>query len=187
MARARGLILDRDGVINVDVGFLHRTEDCVFVDGIVGLLQAFQAAGFRLIVATNQSGIGRGLFDEAAFRDFMDWMKAELRGAGIVIDAVYHCPDHPTEGIGRYRRENSWRKPGPGMFLQAIADFDLDPASSWAIGDRERDIAAAAAAGIGHRVLYESGGIERVRADGVQVAATLGAVATLLAGSASGS
>jgi D-glycero-D-manno-heptose 1,7-bisphosphate phosphatase len=153
----RGLILDRDGVINVDVGFLHRIEDCVFVEGIFELLHKFQAFGFRLIIATNQTGIGRGLFDEQQFQSFMAWMKAQFLDQGIVIDAVYHAPWHPTEGIGAYRRDSDWRKPAPGMFLQAIADFGLDPAASWAIGDRERDLEAAMAAGIGQLVLLDPG------------------------------
>ena len=148
-----GLILDRDGVINVDTGFLHRIEDCGFVDGIFELTAAFQQRGFRLAIATNQSGIGRDLYRPAAFRTLMAWMLAQFRARGVEIDAVYHAPDHPTEGQGAYRRETDWRKPGPGMLRQAMADLDLDPAMSWAIGDKLGDMAAAAGARIGHRVL----------------------------------
>ena len=152
-----GLILDRDGVVNVDTGFAHRIEDCSFVDGIFELAAAFRDRGFRLVIATNQSGIGRGYFGPAEFRRFMAWMLAQFQARGLIIEGLYHAPDHPTEGIGRYRRDTPWRKPGPGMLLQAIADLDLDPAQSWAIGDRAGDMVAAAAAGIGHRVLLAPG------------------------------
>lgn len=180
MARARGLILDRDGVINVDVGYLHRIEDCVFVDGIFELLPRFQALGFRLAIATNQTGIGRGLFGEADFECLMGWMLARLGERGITIDRVYHCPDHPTEGLGRYRRATDRRKPGPGMVLEAIRELDLDPAASWAIGDRERDMAASRAAGIGHLVLLNSAAAPGVRPDGVTVVGRLDEIAPLL-------
>ncbi len=156
MAGRPGLILDRDGVINVDIAYLHRIEDCRFVPGIFDLVRDFRARGFAVAVATNQSGIGRGYFGEAEFRRLMDWMEGEFRrlgGAGF--DAVYHCPDHPTEGIGAYRRDTPWRKPGPGMFVQAIGDLCLDPTLSWAIGDKPTDIAAARAAGIRHAVLLD--------------------------------
>jgi D-glycero-D-manno-heptose 1,7-bisphosphate phosphatase len=155
MARP-GLILDRDGVVNIDTGYLHRIEDCRFVPGIFDLVRGFAERGFAIVVATNQSGIGRGYYTEADFRTLMGWMDAEFRrAAGTGFDAVYHCPDHPTEGVGPYRRDNPWRKPGAGMALQAIADLGLDPASSWAVGDKPTDLAAAATAGIAHRVLLD--------------------------------
>ena len=78
--------------------------------------------------------------------------------AGTVFDAVYFCPDHPTEGVGVYRRESDWRKPLPGMMRQAINDLGLDPSRSWAVGDKMRDLDAAAAAGIAHRVLFDEAG-----------------------------
>ncbi|HWK43569.1 MAG TPA: HAD family hydrolase [Stellaceae bacterium] len=151
----RGLILDRDGVINVDSGYVHRIEECHFIDGIFDLVRHFAARGFVPAIATNQAGIGRGYYGERDFVRFTDWMLGEFRRHDVEIARVYHCPDHPTEGLGAYRRENAWRKPGPGMFLQAIEDFGLDPVSSWCIGDKPTDIAAAAAAGIGTRVLFD--------------------------------
>ena len=148
----RGLILDRDGVVNIDVGFLHRIEEVRFVDGLLPLLRAAKAAGYALAIVTNQSGIGRGLYSEADFETLMQWMRRELAAHGAAIDAVYYCPHHPTEGIGDYRRPCDCRKPLPGMFLKAIAELALDPAQSWTIGDNWRDLEAGAAAGIAHRV-----------------------------------
>ena len=176
-----GLILDRDGVINVDTGFLHRIEDCRFVDGIFELAAVFRDRGFRLAIATNQSGIGRGLYGPAEFRMLMAWMLAQFRARGVEIDAVYHAPDHPTEGQGAYRRDTDWRKPGPGMLRQAVADLDLDPARSWAIGDKAGDMVAAAAAGIGHRALLvaEASAVSR-HADGYWVVPALAAIPQLL-------
>jgi D-glycero-D-manno-heptose 1,7-bisphosphate phosphatase len=151
----RGLILDRDGVVNVDTGYLHRIEDCRFVDGLFDMLRAFAAEGFAISIATNQSGIGRGYYGEADFQALMTWMRGVFAAEGIDLEAVYHCPDHPTEGKGVHRRENAWRKPGPGMFLHAIAELGLDPTASWTIGDKPGDLEAARAAGIGTLVLFE--------------------------------
>jgi len=111
----RGLILDRDGVVNHDVGYLYRAEECRFVDGIFEMARAFAARGFAIVIATNQSGIGRGLYGEADYAALMEWIGAEFGRHGVALAATYHCPDHPTQGVGIYRRENPWRKPGPGM------------------------------------------------------------------------
>jgi D-glycero-D-manno-heptose 1,7-bisphosphate phosphatase len=148
----RALFLDRDGVINVDTGYLHRIEDCRFVDGIFELTRGFAERGFRLVIVTNQSGIGRGFFTEADFRRLMAWMIGRFREHGVEIDRIYHAPDAPDSPAPS---RPGWRKPAPGMLLQAIADLDLDPAACWAVGDRKRDLKAAAAAGVAYRVLFD--------------------------------
>ena len=158
MDTRRALILDRDGVINIDHGYVHRPEQCEFVDGIFDMARAFAARGYLIVIATNQAGIGRGLYGEADFQSFMDWMKQKFREQDLEIAAVYHCPDHPTAGIGAYRRENSWRKPGPGMLLQAAKDLNLDLGESWCVGDKMSDIEAAQAAGVGTTVLLDPTG-----------------------------
>jgi D-glycero-D-manno-heptose 1,7-bisphosphate phosphatase len=186
MAGQRALFLDRDGVINVDTGFLHRSADCVFVDGIFELASTFAAHGFRLVVVTNQSGIGRGYYSEADFTAFMRWMRGEFARQGVEIDAVYHCPDHPTEGIGRYRRENPWRKPGPGMLLQAAQDLELDLAASWAIGDKTSDVEAARAAGIGTILLLDPTARETRHEGDHRVVPSLAAATALLRGAEPG-
>jgi len=151
----RGLILDRDGVVNHDPGYLHRIEDCRFIDGIFEMTAAFAARGFLIVIATNQSGIGRGLYGEADFATLMSWMKDEFQRHGVTLAGIYFCPDHPTEGVGRYRRANPWRKPGPGMLQQAAADLGLDLARSWTVGDKPSDIEAGRAAGVGTLVCYD--------------------------------
>jgi histidinol phosphatase-like enzyme len=86
----------------------------------------------------------------------MSWMKQQFLARGIPIAATYHCSDHPTQGIGVYRRENPWRKPAPGMLLQAAEDFSLNLRDSWCIGDKDSDIEAGRAAGVGNLVRYAS-------------------------------
>ena len=144
----RALFLDRDGVINHDIGWLHRTADVRWMEGIVPLCRTAQELGYKLVVVTNQAGIARGFYTTAHFEALMQWMTAELARDGVHLDAVYHCPYHPEHGLGEFKREHEDRKPGPGMLLRAARDLDLDLASSVMIGDRCTDIGAANAAGL---------------------------------------
>src|ERR1700744_1384125 len=99
---ARALFLDRDGVINEEVGYLHRAEEVRWVEGIVPLCRTAQELGYKLVVVTNQSGIARGLYTTEAFEGLMTWMRAELARDGVRLDAVYHCPYHPKHGVGEW-------------------------------------------------------------------------------------
>lgn len=146
--KSPALFLDRDGVINHEVGYLHRAEDVRFVDGIFPLCRAARALGYKLVVVTNQSGIARGLYTTEQFEQLMAWMRREFEREGAALDAVYHCPYHPEHGVGEFRRDHEDRKPGPGMLLRAARDLDLDLERSILIGDRCSDIAAADAAGL---------------------------------------
>jgi D-glycero-D-manno-heptose 1,7-bisphosphate phosphatase len=146
--KSRALFLDRDGVVNEEVGYLHRPEDVRWVAGIVPLCQTAQSLGYKLVVVTNQSGIARGLYSEEQFQSLMSWMRAELAQHGISLDAVYHCPYHPEHGVGEYMREHEDRKPSPGMLLRAARDLGLDLKQSVLVGDRCSDLAAAHAAGL---------------------------------------
>jgi D-glycero-D-manno-heptose 1,7-bisphosphate phosphatase len=148
------LFLDRDGVINVDHGYVHRPERFEFVPGIFELARFWtNERGRPIIVVSNQSGIGRGYFDEDAYAQLTHWMCDRFAAEGAPIARVYHCPYHPEHGVGDYRRDHAWRKPSPGMLLQAAAEFDLDLAGSAIIGDKVSDVEAGAAAGIGLRIL----------------------------------
>lgn len=154
--RRRALFLDRDGVINADAGYVHRPETFQFTEGIFELCRAAQAAGYLLIVVTNQAGIARGYFSEADFLKLTDWMEQRFLEEGVRIQHVYYCPYHPEFGEGLYKRESPDRKPNPGMLLRAQSDFDLDLASSFLIGDKLSDFDAARAAGVGGPILLRS-------------------------------
>ena len=148
MVRPRALFLDRDGVINSDSGYTYKIEAFHFIDGIFDLCRLARSLGYLTIVATNQSGIGRGYFTEQEYQSLTRWMQDRFIAEGAPLAAVYHCPYHP-DGVGEYRRLSDWRKPAPGMLLQAARDFSLDMAASLLIGDSEHDIEAARAAGLG--------------------------------------
>jgi D-glycero-D-manno-heptose 1,7-bisphosphate phosphatase len=143
---APALFLDRDGVVNHDTGFLYLARDVRFVDGIFSLCRAAQSLGYRLVIVTNQSGIGRGLYSTAQFENLMDYIRDEFQKESVVLDAVYHCPFHPEHGTGEFRRESPDRKPSPGMLLRAAGDLALDLPRSILVGDRCTDIQAANAA-----------------------------------------
>ncbi len=149
----KALFLDRDGVINEDIGYLYRPEEFRFKEGIFELCKAAKKQGYLLIIATNQSGIARGLYSEEDYQKLTDWTLERFSENGICIDETYYCPFHPEEGLGVYVIDSPDRKPNPGMFLKAQRKHDLDMSRSIAIGDRETDAEAARRAGIGHLIL----------------------------------
>ena len=146
--RPRALFLDRDGVVNVEIGYLHRAEDVQFVPGIFSLCRTAMGLGYRLVVVTNQAGIARGYYTEADFETLMTWMRGVLGAEGVQLDAVYYCPYHPDHGVAEYRREHEDRKPGTGMLQRAAREFGVSLADSVMVGDRCSDIAAANSAGL---------------------------------------
>jgi D-glycero-D-manno-heptose 1,7-bisphosphate phosphatase len=150
----RALFLDRDGVINVEKNYVWRIDDFEFVPGIFELCRTAENLDMVPIVITNQAGIGRGYYTESDFQALTKWMLGEFRVRGIDIGRVYHCPFHPTEGVGEYRRESFDRKPNPGMILRAKDDFSLDLVDSVLVGDKESDIEAGRAAGVGYNVRF---------------------------------
>ena len=158
-SRKKALVLfDRDGVLNVDRGYVHRPADLTFTPDAPEAIRSLNGLGVLVAVVTNQSGIGRGYFDEAAFHAFMAHMGTLLSEKGAHIDDVRFCPNHPDEGIGAYRVDCGRRKPGPGMLLEAMAHLDADPALTVMIGDNDSDLEAAAAAGV-RGVRYEGGSL----------------------------
>jgi len=153
-SKRRALFLDRDGVINLDHGYVHRKEDFDFIDGIFELVEAAKRASYFVIVVTNQAGIGRGYYTEAEFLRLMDWVSRQFESRGGKIDAVYFCPNHPEHGIGEYKRKSSCRKPAPGMLLQAAIEYDIDLSASILVGDKPSDIIAGFRAGIATLLYY---------------------------------
>ncbi len=150
----RALLLDRDGVINVNYGYVHHVESFVFIDGIFDLARAAHARQYKLIVITNQAGIARGLYSEQQFHELTEWMCDQFVSQGAPIARVYFSPFHPTAGLGEYKKDDVSRKPRPGMVLQAQREFDLDLEASVLVGDNASDIQAGIAAGVGCNVLF---------------------------------
>lgn len=150
----RALFLDRDGVINKDFGHVHQLRDFEFMDGIFALCHSFQAAGYLIVVVTNQAGIARDMYSEHDFHQLSEWMLSRFAVNGVFISAVYFCPHHP--GFGAAKIKCSCRKPEPGMILRARTDLDLDLGNSILIGDHESDVRAAHAAGIKTTVLLRT-------------------------------
>ncbi len=148
--RRKAVFFDRDGVINIDHGYVSTKHNFIFVDGIFPLMRTLMNKGYVLIVVTNQSGIGRSYYTEQDFQGLTDWMLQQFAAEKIDIAAVYHCPHTSDRGC-------DCRKPAPGMLLQAIREQKLNPAFSWMIGNKESDMLAAEAAGIPHRVLIGDG------------------------------
>lgn len=154
MSLSPALFLDRDGVINIDYGYVYKQEDFEFVEGIFELCRTAKRLGYLIFVITNQAGIGRGYYTEQDFLRLTDWMCGVFSDKGVVIDNVYFCPSHPDYGVGQYKADSPYRKPGPGMILQAAEEFGVDLTRSVLVGDKETDIQAGMAAGVGCNLLY---------------------------------
>ena len=144
------IFLDRDGVINKEINYLYRIKDFVFINGVFQSCQYLQGLGYKIIIITNQSGIGRGFYDEIDYKRLTDWMIEEFNKRNINILDVFHCPHRPEENC-------SCRKPKPGMFLEAEKKYDVKLRESWLIGDNQRDIEAANNANIVNTILVRSG------------------------------
>lgn len=151
----RAAFLDRDGVLNVDHGYVSRAEDFEWLPGALSAMARLQQAGYQLVVVTNQSGIARGYYTEADFDALTGHMRAELRAQGITLAGVYSCPHHPEATLEAYRQDCDCRKPRPGMILRAARALGLDLASSCLFGDKPSDIVAGRAAGVGHCCLID--------------------------------
>jgi D,D-heptose 1,7-bisphosphate phosphatase len=151
IVRRPAAFLDRDGVLNEDLGYVHRPDQFRWIEGAREAVRWLNDSGYFVFVVTNQAGVARGYYDEEAVQSLHLWMNAELQTSGAHIDGFEYSPHHPEGTIERYRGISDLRKPGPGMLKKLMAEWPADPAGSLLIGDRETDIQAAAAAGIrGH-------------------------------------
>lgn len=146
------LFLDRDGVVNVDHGYVGSRDRFEWIPGALEAISTASTLGWRVFVVTNQSGVARGLFSEADVVALHAWIAAEAGRHGGKIDDFRYCPFHPEARIEAYRKVSDWRKPAPGMILDLIRHWRLDPEHCLLIGDKETDLQAAAAAGIESRL-----------------------------------
>lgn len=146
----KALFLDRDGVINKEINYLHKIEDFEFIDGIFELCRFYQEKGYLIIVVTNQSGIARGYYTEEQFDILTTWMIEEFANNQVQLDKVYYCPHHPD-----INGTCECRKPNVGMFIEAKDEFEIDLENSIMIGDSERDIEAAMKAGVKNTYFFD--------------------------------
>ena len=154
------VIFDRDGVLNVDHGYAYDPARLEWIPGAKAAVKRVNQAGVLAVIATNQSGIGRGYYAEADMEAFHAEMLRQLAAEGARIDAIYHAPHHEDAAEDRYRiADHPDRKPNPGMLLKALSDFAVAPASALMIGDKPSDMEAARRAGV-RGVRYEGGDLE---------------------------
>ena len=144
------IFLDRDGVINKEIGYLHKIKDFKFINGIFDACQYFKKLDYQIIIVTNQSGISRGHYTDNDFQNITDWMITQFNINKIEILDIFYCPHAPQSDC-------DCRKPKPGMFIAAKNKYLIDMTNSWIIGDKETDIEAAICAGIPNTVLVRSG------------------------------
>lgn len=155
----KAAFLDRDGVINVDHGYVHRWEDFHFVPGAIEAMRRLRDAGYALVVVTNQAGVARGYYTEDDVLRLGERLRAHLSEQGIELDAIEYCPHLPEGPVAAYACVCDCRKPAPGMILRAAARLGLDLPASLMFGDKPSDLQAARAAGVGRYALLATDGV----------------------------
>ena len=154
----KAFFLDRDGVVNVEVDYLHRPGDVILIEGVGEAVDKIHAAGFLAVVVSNQSGVARGMYGMPDVKAVENRICELLRQDGhSVPDAFYYCPHHKKGTVPELAFDCDCRKPKPGMFLQANRDWEIDPSKSFMIGDRMSDLHAGLAAGCAESVLVLTG------------------------------
>ena len=141
-------ILDRDGVLNVDTGYVHEPDAVQWVQDSREAVAWLNRQGIRVVVVTNQSGVARGYFTEEDVQALHRWMQEEIGKKGGRIDAFYYCPHLPGAVVRKYDIICECRKPKPGMILRALSDFHADTSDAFLIGDSRRDVESAESVGV---------------------------------------
>lgn len=150
------VFLDRDGTLNEEVNYLHRTEDLRILPGVAEAVCALRNAGFNIVVVTNQAGVGRGYYTEQDVEHLHAFMNEQLAAQGAQVDHFFYCPHHPVHGIGAYKQVCHCRKPETGMFEMAQKYYEIDKEHSWMIGDKLIDVQAGRNFGV-HTALVGTG------------------------------
>lgn len=150
------VFLDRDGTLNEEVNYLHRTEDLRILDGVSQAICALRSAGFKIVVVTNQAGVGRGYYTEQDVDHLHMFMNEQLAEQNAQVDHFFYCPHHPVHGIGAYKKVCHCRKPETGMFEMAQQYYEIDKEHSWMIGDKLIDVQAGRNFGV-HTALVGTG------------------------------
>jgi D-glycero-D-manno-heptose 1,7-bisphosphate phosphatase len=153
------VFLDRDGTLNHDSGYVYRIADFRWLPGVMNAIRRLNDAGYYVFIVTNQSGVARGIYDEAAIRDLHRWMNEELHAADAHVDDIRYCPHHPLGSVAAYRTTCPCRKPAAGMLLDLMNAWPVIREASIMIGDKESDAAAGRAAGIASAIVA-AGGLE---------------------------
>lgn len=152
LARRRGsrpaVFLDRDGVLNLDHGYVHAPQQIQWVEGAKEAVKLFNDKGYYVFVVTNQAGVAKGYYGEEAVGALHRWMEREMAKVGAAIDDWRYCPFHPEGVVAAYAQAHHWRKPAPGMILDLLARWPVEQRGSFLIGDKTSDIEAAKAVGI---------------------------------------
>jgi len=143
----QAIFLDRDDTLIEDPGYINHPDQVKLLDGVPEALIELKELGYKLIVASNQSAVARGIITEKVLAQVHDRVQQLLAEKGASIDRIYYCPYHPDGAVAKYRQESDWRKPKPGMLLAAAKEMDIDLSQSWMIGNSDRDIEAGARAG----------------------------------------
>ncbi len=163
MGRRPAAFLDRDGVLNQDVGYAHRPDQIIWLDGAAAAIRHLNRAGYLVFVVTNQAGVARGFYTEETVRQLHRWMGEQLHQQGAQVDDWRYCPHHPDAAVPAYRQQCQCRKPGPGMILDLLGHWPVEVLRSFMIGDRETDLQAAAAAGLRGFMVDPGGLLEQVQ------------------------
>jgi D-glycero-D-manno-heptose 1,7-bisphosphate phosphatase len=142
------LFLDRDGVLNVDHGYVGSRDRWEWVQNAREAVALATSHGWHVFLVTNQAGVARGLYGQNEVDSLLAWAADALRAAGGTLDDWRYCPYHKEGVVEAYRRDSDWRKPAPGMLLDLIRAWDLEPRHCLMVGDKDLDMQAAAAAGV---------------------------------------
>jgi rfaE bifunctional protein nucleotidyltransferase chain/domain len=152
----KAAFLDRDGVINIDKGYVYLWEDFEFLPGAIEGMKYLQAGGYSLVIITNQSGLARGYYSEDQYKTLTALFRNNLADQGVRLEGIYHCPHHPKGKIIDLSIDCGCRKPAPGMLFTAAKELNISLKNSVMIGDKSSDIQAAHNAGVGRTFLIQA-------------------------------